>query len=80
MSPLKNLMYNSRRRNFRVSDTALHLKGLSNDDIWFTDPVFILLILSVYRCIAEGVKRLVSNHEERTGGIGGGGSGRGCRV
>jgi hypothetical protein len=85
MSPLKNLMYNSRRRNFRVSDTALHLKGLSNDDIWFTDPVFILLILSVYRRIAEGVKRLVSNMKKElvesavaavAGGAGSRGGGR----
>jgi hypothetical protein len=78
---LKNFLFNTRRRNFQISDTALDMRGLEDNEIWFVDPVHP--VNSVYTRIAEGVKRIAANYRcvGGSGGSGGGGGsgGRGQR-
>jgi hypothetical protein len=76
---LKNFFFNTRRRNFRLSDTAADMRGLEDNDIWFVDPVHP--VNSVYSRIAEGIKQIVTNYEsnlDSRSGSGGGGGGGGC--
>jgi hypothetical protein len=75
---LKNFFFNTRRRNFRLSDTAADMRGLDDSDIWFVDPVHP--VNSVYTRIAEGIKQIVANYEcnlDSRGGGAGSGGGRG---
>jgi hypothetical protein len=65
---LKNSLFNTRRRNFRISDTALDMRGLDDNEIWFVDPVH--QVNSVYSRIAEEVKRIIANYRSDIGGGG----------
>jgi hypothetical protein len=69
---LKNFFFNTRRRNFRISDTAADMRGMDDSDVWFVDPVHP--VNGVYTRIAEGIKRIASNYEGRIESGGGGGS------
>jgi uncharacterized membrane protein YgcG len=70
---VKNFLFNTGRRNFRILDTGMTLKGLEDADLWCTDPVHP--IESVYGRIAEGIKKLVDKMQSGGGGVGRGGGG-----
>jgi hypothetical protein len=78
---LKNFFFNTRRRNFRLSDTAAYMRGLDDSDIWFVDPVHP--VNSIYTRIAEGIKQIAANYEcnldSRGGSSGSGSDGGGGR-
>jgi hypothetical protein len=70
---VKNFLFNTGRRNLRILDTGMTLKGLEDADLWCTDPVHP--IESVYGRIAEGIKKLVDKMQSGGGGGGRGGGG-----
>jgi hypothetical protein len=59
---LKAYMFNHRRKNVKVVDVAMEMRGLENDDIWFIDPVHP--IDPVYRRLANGVTSVAASFAE----------------
>jgi hypothetical protein len=68
---VKNFLFNTGRRNFKIFDTMMNLKGLEDADMWCTDPVHP--IESMCGRIADGVKKVVAKLQGDGNGGGGGG-------
>jgi hypothetical protein len=59
---LKAYMFNHRRKNVKVVDVAMEMRGLENDDIWFIDPIHP--IDPIYRRLANGVTTVAASFLE----------------
>jgi hypothetical protein len=59
---LKAYMFNHRRKNVKVVDVAMEMRGLENDDIWFIDPIHP--IDPIYRRLANGVITVAASFVE----------------
>jgi hypothetical protein len=59
---LKAYMFNHRRKNVKVVDVGMEIRGLENEDMWFIDPVHP--IDPVYRRLANGVITVAESFNE----------------
>jgi hypothetical protein len=62
---LKDFLWHDGRRNFKVVDPAIDLKGMPDDDMWGMDPVYPKPV--VYAKLAEAVVKISATMEANNG-------------